>query len=905
MALLLALPVAARSDEAMATLTGTVQTTSGAPVANAQLSVNGPKHANATSDAAGHFTLSLPPGIYRLDANKGGYVPTSVDDIVLVNGQTQTLTLTLTVADLNSLKTITRVSVSRGRSINTGAASTYTVTASSMRDFAFPQISNIVQTIPGAAIQRGSSNPNVEISVAGSQPYETQTLVDGHPLATGRTGTFYVQFINQYIIQGLESQLGPGNTTPFAGTAVGGTVNILTPGFSTKPMYSYVQGIDTTGSLYSNWLASEKFNRLSFVADYASGGYDGPFFGRNACVLAPQNKSTWNTPAATGIITFCGNVGSALRSKGEILKVKYDLSNATSFEAGFIGSQSGYFPQNITYGVDAGNVNIVSNINGKQYSSPFQQQYIGAQTHAYFFYPGSNVYYNVPLFEGQLRTAIGSDTLLVRPYAGAITRDIDGSGEANYPAFWFPTSQGTAPGSAGYLYCQSQEDAGKQAPAGYNYFGPTANGLTACNQTPYSTYEHDVLHGTTFSYIHPFGANDVTATYDYHSDQSFSNVGNFAGSPQVPAGTIAKYNLLSLTGNFGLGQNVRAKAGLYYNNWHMTGTTTISQTVTGTTVNAISGPLSTSVSRFDPHIALTWSPRNGSSYRFSAGTSTTFPYALLVSGNTSVLQASGTGSAYPTFVQKNPNLAPERATEFDLGMDHRFANGGIFTLDLLNNNISNVFETISVTVPNAQLPQGFENISQPINAANLANKLAVLGYRFMPTRGFGYFANLTFARSVVNGIPWNFYPSSATSFGVPANGVQQCADASGNTVCVPYIKAYANGNYTFSDGSYVGLGADFEGKNNTYYQPPLVIWDLAVKHPINSNLEGQISIYNLLNTNNFGNLPTPNAGVAPIGMNGSGQLGQYKSSSLQYPLIPVQQRTAYFQLRFHLGDQKP
>ncbi len=896
-AILAVVPVAARSDEAPATLSGTVETSSGAPVAGAQISVNGPGRAQTASDASGHFTLSLIAGIYRVDVNKGGFVPSSIDEVVLARGAAQTLSVVLTQADLTTLRTIGRVSVSRRNSINSGAASTNYVDTDMLRNAAYPQISQIVQNIPGAAIQRGSSNPNVEISLAGSQPYETQTLIDGHPIATGRVGTFYAQFLNQYTISGIETQLGPGNTTPFAGTAVGGTANIITPGYTAKPAMSFLQGVDTTGTLYSNFLTSGTFGRVSYVLDGAVGGYNGPFAGRGGCVLSPLDKSTWNTSSSTGVLSFCGPISSSLQSKGEVAKLRYALSNTTSIEAGFVGTQSGYFPQNITYGVDAGPVPITGCITVgaglSQCTSPYAQQFVGKATQSYFYYPGSMVYYQMPLFEAQLRTAIGDNTLLVRPYAGSITRNIDGSGEANYPAFWYPASEG----AAGAAYCAKQE-----APANsvyhYNPVGQTVNGLTECLQSPYSTYEHDTLHGTTVSFIHPMGQNDVTFTYDYHSDSSFSNVGNFAGTPQVPAGTIAKFNLFSATGDFALRENLSMKTGLYLNNWHLNGTTTVGQTSNGSGgVMAISGPLSTSVTRFDPHVAFTWQPKGDTSYRLALGTSTTFPYALLVSGTTSVLNPSGTGSQYPSLIQKNPALAPERAAEFDLGGDHRFRSGGIVTLDLLNTNISNVFETLSTltATPGGLFP--FENVSQPINAANLSNKIAIVGYKFQPLRGLGYFANATFARSVVNGIPLSFYGATP---GVPANGVQQCLDGSGNTVCVPYFKAYANANYTF-DGSYVGVGVDFEGKNNTYSQPPFAIYDFTARHAINAKLDGQLSIFNLLNTNAFGYVPRPNAGVGQVGETNTGAYGSFKSTSLPYPLIPVQPRTAYFQLRLHVG----
>jgi hypothetical protein len=59
-------------------------------------------------------------------------------------------------------------------------------------------------------------------------------------------------------------------------------------------------------------------------------------------------------------------------------------------------------------------------------------------------------------------------------------------------------------------------------------------------------------------------------------------------------------------------------------------------------------------------------------------------------------------------------------------------------------------------------------------------------------------------------------------------------------------------------------------------------------------LEAQVSVQNLLNTNNFYNLPAPGAGVSTVVGLAGGALGQSASS-----LIPAPPRTVRFQLRWH------
>ena len=102
-------------------------------------------------------------------------------------------------------------------------------------------------------------------------------------------------------------------------------------------------------------------------------------------------------------------------------------------------------------------------------------------------------------------------------------------------------------------------------------------------------------------------------------------------------------------------------------------------------------------------------------------------------------------------------------------------------------------------------------------------------------------------------------------------------------------------SYTWRRGTYAGLGIEYEGKNNAYYQPPFAQLDLAVRHPLTRSLELQVSVTNLLNTNNFSNLPAPGLGVPIVAETSSG-LATYNSV-----LIPTPPRTVRVQARFHTG----
>ena len=883
LAALLVVPSYAGAAENTGTITGSVHGTSGAAIADATVIASGPARQQTATDASGNFTLTLPAGIYRIDVSKGGFLSASDTDVTVLAGGSVPLAVTLQQADLSSLRTIARVTTSARSSINTGSAATTIVPRQDFTNLASPQINDVVQRIPGAAIERGSSSPNTSFTVAGAQGYETQVLVEGHPVSIGRYGVWFSQFFNSFLVGNVEAQLGPGNTTPFAGTAVGGTINISTPGFTKAPAAHFVIGEDTQAGNYTNLLYSGSAGKFSYVAGAGVAGVNTEYTGTYGCVLDATNKGTWNTPGAQGVVSFCGDLGGGQRNNAELLKAKWDFSPATSLELGFLGSQGGYNPQGSAYGLLAPNTTIVNCINAgsgatahQECTNPKYAGMVGQKINGMFFYPGSVVSNNMPLFTAQFRTALGNNTLLLRPYGGSITRIIDGSGEANYGIWWYPKSDANAP----------------TACAKSSFGTPTVTpgtGMNVCQDSPYTTVETDKLKGATLSFIHPMGLNQLSFNYDYHSDETFAIAGNPAtpgGLPPAVPDTMEKYNTISLTGDFALNERTTLKAGVYQNWWNLNGW---APTVNGSKGTIV--PFQRTIGSFDPHVALTYQPRGGESLRLALGTSTTFPYAGIVSG-TAYTTPGATGTV--ALNGKNPMLNPEKAYEADLGFDKRLSDGSILSFDVIDTQVHNVFENSSVAVTG----QPYSVIYQPENAANLSSQLAMLTWRREPLVGWGYRLSVTANRSVPSGIP---IPAAQKNFSVPANGVQQCSDG-GSAVCIPYMKGYGALEYTFADHTFAHIGVDFEGRNNTYFQPPFYIWDLTVRRPVpHSALSVQGTVYNLFNTNTFGGLVTPNAGTPLIGQNGAGAYGTY-TQSVPFPLIPVQPRTLRVQLDYQLGS---
>src|ERR1700734_1143797 len=82
-------------------ISGTIKDSSGVAISGARISATGPMSASTVSDDAGSFTLTLSPGLYHLAGEKGGFQPTSLNDVAVVSGQTIPLNVTLSAASLS------------------------------------------------------------------------------------------------------------------------------------------------------------------------------------------------------------------------------------------------------------------------------------------------------------------------------------------------------------------------------------------------------------------------------------------------------------------------------------------------------------------------------------------------------------------------------------------------------------------------------------------------------------------------------------------------------------------------------------------------------------------------------------------------------------------------------------
>ena len=899
-----------------ASIVGTVKNAGGVPIVGAHVTASGPETTIATTGTGGAFALVVRPGVYHVSVESGGFQPASLSDVAVVSGDRQPLAIVLSPTDLSSLQTIGRVTTAgRGSAsaINTGAASSTYLSRQVFAERASPQMNDLLQTIPDVTVQHMGSQQDTSIIVGGLQPYETQMLIDGHPLALGQYGVWLSHLFPTYLIGGLETQSGPGNTTAFANIAVGGTVNILTPGFTNGPTAEFTTGIDTYSSQYSNVLVTGSQGKLQYVVAGGTAGSNGPYFKKQGCSILQDFASTANAAGSAGIVQFCGDMSGSLFTRGELLKLRYNFTPSTSLEVGFVGSFGGYLPAGAAWGNALGptTVEACTVTNSSFCTNPANAGLIGKTITGYSWYPGTRITNTQQLFTAQFRTSIGDNTLLVRPYLGLIQPEsYDGTQEGVYPSFFSPpgTTPSLGPGVPIPSNFSGNAFETASCPPGTAYSSSqinspqntivSVNGQEECFQYPYAFYEQDKLYGTTFSFIHPFGENFLNLTYDFHGQSTFAYA-NALSNVTVPL-SANRYSTLSLTGSLHPTRKLAIDFGLYHTTWTISGeqakTDATGQPVLDSSGNAIVIGLFRSISRTDPHVALVLRGGRDDSYRLSWGTSETFPFVGDVSGSAAYQPFEQSAPLYTLgiFTEKSPNLKPESSAAWHLGADHRFRNGSILSVDLQYTTVHNVFQQLTLADNTTFHGQaGVLGTFLPINVATLHSEVAILKYAFQPQRGLGYSFSAAADRSMLSGIPASAYNANP---GFPVNNVQLCGNGlftPGLATCIPYLKAYGHLSYVWRRGTYAALGIEYEGKNNAYYQPPFAQLDLTVRHPLTHSVELQLSVTNVLNTNNFSNLPAPGLGVPVVAETSSG-LGTYRSE-----LIPTPPRTVRVQARMH------
>ena len=894
--------VAQNATIAAGSVSGSVTDETGAAVSGATISVRGAATYTATTDAAGAFTIAnINPGLYSLEVQKPGYDMAVESDFAVAAGVAQQVAIRVHTSTLTSLRTIATVRSTGRGTFNTTSAAVNAINPQVFKDQAQPQVTRVLNEIPGTQISLPQTSANGAVpgaitfpNIRGALSFETASLIDGHPVSVGTFGDYVTTFLNSYMLGTTEVIKGPGAMAPQVNYAIGGTINFRTKDPTAAMTPDYTIGFTNHGGTYTNFGISGTESRLGFVADIATiddpsalnrypaifdpaqnavvtiGGTPTVLSGNNSFNLVPGTASTIKN--SYSLFACCYSLSGQYNSTAELLKLRYKFSDATTGTVSYLGSQT-YADQN---GNRSSQTPMTFNP-GPGYAGTAYAP--GSALRLTSLNPMSTdqEINNEPIFQAELRSTLGNDTVLARYYHASIDRLIhEGASSPNVP-----TS------------------------AIVNLYGTTASGVAFNGPTQVNFYDYfqqtelDALNGISFQYDHPFGQNDLTfsadstnsttTSYSISSNAAFGGF-NPTASPFVsinlPTGSAQRFTTYLLRGHFQVNPKLSGIVSLYDNSYNSTypiaRAANFGYDGTGYTF------ASTTNNHFDQRFALEYRPKNNLAIRAAAGSAIAPPYLFLLSTVPSTSYNKGTGLVTNTL--NAGGLRPETAWGYDLGADYRmkdgvtYVSGDVYRTNLFNHFLSQITST-GLACPAAGIacgsaPAGTPIVqSQTVNLATARFEGIELAIRRAPLAGVGFNLAGSVNRGYAYNLPPCFYgvpPKSAscgfaTNLGVIAGnnftggGVGSAPTGFGfggfSNQNIPYLQGNAEINYHTTNGAYFAFGDTLYGKNNSLNEPPFAIAYLTARYPLSDKLSVQISGDNVFNAYS-GLFPTFGSGVA-------------------------------------------
>jgi outer membrane receptor protein involved in Fe transport len=870
-------------------VTGSVKDGSGHAVAAASVVLTGPKTYTATTDASGGFAVpSVVPGTYSLRVSKGGFQTASQSGIVIAAGGPTTVTFTLLAATLQTIANVK--SSGAGPHFNNTPAAVSIVTSQQFTNQAQTQVTQVLNQVPGVQISLpgGSSNGAAPGSVTvptirGAASYETATLIDGHPLAVASYGDYITSYLSSFMFGSVEVVKGPGADAIQVNNAINGTINFRTKDPTADPVPDYQLGFTTNGGTYANigLTNSALDGRLGYVFDVSviddpsslngkqvlidpSNGYFGGPAGKQLSGTATySNVGTTQSNIQTGysLLACCYTLYGDYNNVSELLKLRYRISPSIVATVSYLDGQT-FTDQND----NTGNITNAQFMPGPGYTGSLRP---GAQQVDYL-YAGSpnNEVNNEPIFQAEVSSAVGNDTLVARYYHASLYRE---------------TQQGTDPDLLNSdtltLYGSSE------------HFAEPFNGVT----TPvafsdfFNESELDKLGGYSVQYTHPFGDNSVSFSIDQNTTQATAyELEPTYSTVTIPQGSSQLFTTLQLHGDLQLTPQVFAMLADYQNIYRSTYAENCPFSG-GFSNCAIDGSgvdfATTTTAHNDPRAGLVWQPHSNLAVRFAAGSAIAPPFLDLLSQPTAPYATYDQQTRQATLVKNSGQLLPETAFGYDLGADYRFKDSWtVLSGDVYDNNLFNHYfgETqysgltcAQVSYPCLEYGSVKAPPATPIfymlntNISNFRFQGIEMQLQRIPPVGWGFTLAGALQRGYVYNLPQYFYCSSPgpkcqynQNLNIVANENLN-GEGIGSVSYSPYFGfgstigslntriPYAQGNvavtYTFPNRAFVMLGTTYYGNNNSLNEPPFGYGYFTVRYPFTESLSLQISGNNIWN----------------------------------------------------------
>jgi hypothetical protein len=830
------------------------------------------------TDAKGNFEVDgLPVGTYSIVVEKGGYTPTTLDDVTVGRAGAQ-VSIVMGAATFSTLQQIAVVSASESGGMNTSSSAVTYLPQQTFIDQAQLQIGHVLDQIPGVISARPASSdaaapgsitsPNLR----GALDYEKATLIDGFPLINGSHGDYPTMLVDSLLFNDIEVVKGPTAYAPEIDYGIGGTLNFRTGDPTRTFSGGAVYGVDTTSGQFASLRFSDTIanGKLGYVVGLVSYGTQGPLQNYASNVFLPVGttigsygtieKTTPTTSGApingytgmypikgavgnpanayTSLVACCQDVSSNYLTHGELAKLRYNFSDTTSLMAAFVGIQGTYD------GAASGFTQLYSTFAPASGYGASGLPFAGGQTvllNNTTTLPDTRLLDNEPMFESEFRTAIGDDTILARYYSAILGR--------------ITTSNLTAP-SANYTTPLTLYGT---ALLGTNTTPTVFNGTTTdvTIPTPYTNQvEHDDLHGVSFEDDHPIGDDQVTFSVD--SNTALTNVYRVSGSTtdpdgnlsiSVPGGTRQTFTTYLLRGIINLGTKAQLTLANYYSTFASTYSTDIS-------TNQVATFNSTLTTHDDPRLGFSYRASQNVNLRLSAGSAIAPPYPALLDAYTQTpAQVYTPGASSVTITKNAGNLLPETSFGYDIGEDAKVFPYGVLSGDLYLTNIRNQF--VSVIYPDGTYMGVPVYVNTNENLAQSRYEGIEASLRQDPPHGYGFTFSGALQRAFAYDISPGFYTTAAGPYtgnlGV-VSGINYFGTSTGfngiSNKSEAYSQAYAALHYRGSAHQYAEFGLTYYGSNNTFDTPAFIVGTASYRQPLgNQGTAIQVSSDNIFNTN--------------------------------------------------------
>ncbi len=258
-------------------ISGDVRAISGTPLVKATvLATSAGTTRETTSDETGHFTLTAPPGTYRIAASERGFAPITVS---VDANRDVSLQLSLEPLDSPKLRQIGAAS-SDGRLLPiAGTIPSIAVTRAEFDAVGDDRIVEGLQDLPGATFTRpdgGAASAIAVVSLRGPDPSESLLALDGQLLNDGNTGDLDLSRLPVAAFSAVDVTEGLGPQDSNGSNTFGGAINLITLRPTKEAHESFQYSGGSFGQSEASFNATGTAGRFGYAAaldDQNESGY--------------------------------------------------------------------------------------------------------------------------------------------------------------------------------------------------------------------------------------------------------------------------------------------------------------------------------------------------------------------------------------------------------------------------------------------------------------------------------------------------------------------------------------------------------------------------------------------------------------------------------------------------------